>query len=199
LSEAEKIRQATQTILFLGTPHTGSKATKLASFLLHYLGLIAWMCGSKLLLLKSLEWHSEGLRDLDIEFSETCPEHISLYSFYETKDSYFGIINLGRIADFTSSTLIGYRKGIDQIKIDKNHTDMNKCRDDGDQTFVQICIAMKRSVYRAQGTGPLGAINDVLTRVRTTEKTLPRHVRRWRTKPETRTDQESSQRDLHLD
>jgi hypothetical protein len=172
LSEAEKIRQATQTIIFLGTPHTGSKTTKLALFLLYYLGLIAWMCGSKLLLLKSLEWHSEGLRDLDIEFSETCPEHISLYCFYETKDCYFGIINLGRIADFTSLTLVGYRKGIDRIKIDKNHTDINKCRDGGDQTLVQLCITIKRSVYRAQGTRPLSAINDVLTRERTTEKTL---------------------------
>jgi len=157
------------------------------------------MCGSKLLLLKSLEWHSEGLRDLDIEFSKTCPEHISMYCFYETQDSYFGIINLGRIADFTSATLTGHRKGIHEIKIDKNHTSMNKCKDDRDQTLVQIRIAIERSTYRAQGTGPLGAINDVLTRVRTTEKTLPRHVRLWRTKLETRTDQESSQRDLHMD
>ena len=79
--EYEDIRDAMCGIVFLGTPHQGSSASAIGS-------LLAWLTtpffGSNKMLLRSLQWHTAELANLQQAFLESFPKGSLVFSLYET-------------------------------------------------------------------------------------------------------------------
>lgn len=116
-TEYKDIIDATCGIAFLGTPHQGSTASPIGAF-------IAWLTtpffGSNKMLLKSLQWHTAELSNLNESFSNVIKDQekeIKLFSFYEMINTLFlSILPIGLVGSTPYSSpyhshLQGCRKG----------------------------------------------------------------------------------------
>jgi hypothetical protein len=93
--EYEDIREALCGIVFLGTPHQGSSASSIGSFLAW---LTARFFGSNMMLLKSLQWHASELSNLHQAFLESFPKGTLVFSFYETLPTLVSSISIGLVS-----------------------------------------------------------------------------------------------------
>ncbi|KAI1363149.1 armadillo-type protein [Xylaria arbuscula] len=139
LTEAERLIHDTSGILFLGTPHQGSKLSFLGSVLARATGFL----GSSLGLLWALQHYSQDLSDLSSRFDEVRKslQDAKIYSIYETKPTYaLGFLSVGLIVDRDSA-----RGPSDEtFEVDTDHSGLNKCSDDSSELYQAILKAIER-------------------------------------------------------
>jgi hypothetical protein len=93
-SGAAEILRATCGIMFLGTPHQGARLSNLATWLAAITGPLL---GSNSTLPRSISYHSGDLDDKDLDFSKSYENDTVIYSLYETEDTYFFGLRIGKV------------------------------------------------------------------------------------------------------
>ncbi|MCJ1349815.1 hypothetical protein MMC31_008056, partial [Peltigera leucophlebia] len=130
------LRLSVAGILFLGTPHQGSKAAG-------YGQSLARVLGSDTTLLESLTKHSQVLHEIGQDF-ETSYSNADLVCFHEEYDGPLGI----KFVDFQSASLNGKRS----IGLKTDHSGLNKFHSFEDENFQLLLIEIQRMVHAAQMT-----------------------------------------------
>ncbi|OTA99070.1 hypothetical protein M426DRAFT_95973 [Hypoxylon sp. CI-4A] len=162
----------TRGIIFLGTPHQGSSASRWGAAVASLTGFL----GSDRTLLLSLQSHSSYLSDLEDSFRGwVLPKspHIKVISFHESKPTYmFGWLSIGHIVNRNEA--LGYAGKSDSI--DKDHSGMNKFSGHDDPQYIRL----KREIDNlGQWDKPYKYIcnkyytNDKLKIVRLSREALP--------------------------
>lgn len=100
-SEYEDIRKAIFGLIFLGTPHQGSRVAPVAAFAARW---ISWLLGSRDVTLQSLRANGNSLADAHKRFIDACakdiePKHnlweYNTSCFYESLETSFYGLSLG--------------------------------------------------------------------------------------------------------
>jgi hypothetical protein len=89
----KEIYRATRGVIFLGTPHRGSKLSWLARFI----ATLAIPFGSNKALLNNLKYHSKDLEKKTDDFSKSC-QRMYIACFYEKLPMYLLGISLGLVS-----------------------------------------------------------------------------------------------------
>ena len=130
------------TIYFLATPHKGSDSAKLLNNILH-------LAHSSRAYVADLSKGSGALQVINDEF-RNYPEHIKLWSFYETQKLKVGL-NSTLVVDPDSATL-GYREE-NQIPVNADHRSICKYDTPTDPNYVVFRNSLRHTVERIEKLG----------------------------------------------
>ncbi|KAL1855814.1 hypothetical protein VTK73DRAFT_8464 [Phialemonium thermophilum] len=134
--EAREILRHTQGILFLGTPHQGSRHSAYGATA----ASLGRVLGSEPALLLALKSNDRGLSDLDRRFrmamaeNERAGTRTRLFCFHESLPTFLGWLNLGIIVERNSA----HTSDAEEIEVAATHSGLNKCRSKSDPLYREL-------------------------------------------------------------
>lgn len=126
LQEYESFLEDLKGIIFLGTPHQGSSLSWFAKTV----ATLAYpLLSSKTSLVKFLQRNESQLSDLHGSYRSKVPSRVRelSFSFYETKETYFLGMSLGRVS-YQLLTLVFLRICVDKFLLDRGQRIGQSCR-----------------------------------------------------------------------
>ena len=165
IRRSEAARQRTRFIVFLGTPHRGSRAAGWGEVAANLAQLALQDTHTKIV--ETLEVDSEVLDMIHEQFVEALPDHTRVHSFQEGRgmsgvkglhekvgcssfDHAISIDARGHIqvvSDFSSK--LGLPKIENVESIDANHVQMARCADRSDESYRSIAGVLKQFLKNA--------------------------------------------------
>ncbi|KAI9896033.1 hypothetical protein N3K66_009102 [Trichothecium roseum] len=157
--QCSTILEDTCGIIFLGTPHQGSSLSMAGILLSQLTGFL----GSNAVLLLALRRNESQLSDLEDRFRPLVKDK-RIWSFYETKPTFYSGFPIGRIVDRESAR--GYSDH--PIGIDTDHSGLNKFNSIEHRGYQEI----KAAITKLRVKSPLERADDYLREKHYTEDIL---------------------------
>ncbi|KAK4163332.1 Alpha/Beta hydrolase protein [Cladorrhinum sp. PSN259] len=155
LARSQDTCAKTKAVIFLGTPHRGSKSAGWGTTVANLSKLLLQDVNDKIL--RNLEVHGEMLEKIDGEFKFLVQKYnFRIHSFQEGR----GISGVrgfhGKIVEDFSSKL-GLPRNMETVEtMDADHREMARCHDRSDPKYKAICEVLRQIVVDAPGSSRTG-------------------------------------------